>query len=127
MTNLLRRLFAPKFDTPRRTLEKLTLYRFKITILRTDFRDYDLGRTCAGYCDKDYEKCVDTCEFNKVNDCLMTCGRIFTICVESCPCHTDCIKGCEGCPNPICYCNVSFELLFRYFSGFKFFIGCLQR
>ena len=49
----------------------------------------------------------------------MTCGRIFTICVESCPCHTDCIKGCEGCPNPICYCNVSYELLFRYFSGFK--------
>ena len=76
-------------------------------ILTTDLRDYDLGRTCAGYCDKDYEQCVDTCEFNKANDCLMNCGRIFTMCVESCPCHTDCIKGCEGCLNPICYCNVS--------------------
>ena len=63
------------------------------------------------YCDKDYEKCVDTCEFNKANDCLMNCGRIFTMCVESCPCHTDCIQGCEGCPNPICYCNVSFDLI----------------
>ena len=66
------------------------------------------------YCDKDYEKCVDTCEFNKANDCLMNCGRIFTMCVESCPCHTDCIQGCEGCPNPICYCNVSFDLISQY-------------
>ena len=70
------------------------------------------------YCDKDYEKCVDTCEFNKANDCLMNCGRIFTMCVESCPCHTDCIQGCEGCPNPICYCNVSFDLI----SLFGFFV-----
>lgn len=25
-----------------------------------------------------------------------------------CPCHTDCISGCEGCENPICNCKVSF-------------------
>ena len=98
--------------------------------LKRDFRDYDLGRTCAMYCDKDYEKCVDTCEFNKANDCLMNCGRIFTMCVESCPCHTDCIQGCEGCPNPICYCNVSFDLIsqYRIFCCLKkHFLGCLQR
>ena len=24
-----------------------------------------------------------------------------------CPCHTDCIDGCVGCQNPVCFCNVS--------------------
>ena len=25
----------------------------------------------------------------------------------ACPCHTDCIDGCQGCDNPVCFCNVS--------------------
>ena len=29
---------------------------------------------------------------------------------SACPCHTDCIDGCQGCDNPICFCNVSPEL-----------------
>ena len=27
--------------------------------------------------------------------------------ILACPCHTDCLTGCNGCENPICYCNVS--------------------
>ena len=39
------------------------------------------------------------------------CRRSFVIIVYSaCPCHTDCIDGCQGCENPICYCNVSLWL-----------------
>ena len=30
--------------------------------------------------------------------------------IKACPCHTDCIDGCQGCENPICFCNVSPEL-----------------
>ena len=28
---------------------------------------------------------------------------------KACPCHTDCIDGCHGCENPICFCNVSYR------------------
>ena len=26
---------------------------------------------------------------------------------SACPCHTDCINGCRGCDNLVCFCNVS--------------------
>ena len=71
------------------------------------------------------------------NRAAVTCGDgkygsydIYTICIQSytvcslrllqrlifilvskihlaCPCHIDCIDGCNGCDNPICFCNVS--------------------
>ena len=25
----------------------------------------------------------------------------------ACPCNKDCLEGCTGCENPICFCNVS--------------------
>ena len=62
------------------------------------------------------------------SECLLECSRAMGVCTEckylfqalsvvyhvynissisACPCHTDCIDGCKGCDNPICFCNVS--------------------
>ena len=30
----------------------------------------------------------------------------------ACPCHIDCIDGCNGCENPICFCDVSWNYQF---------------
>lgn len=47
-------------------------------------------------------ECSSTCEGP---ECLSDCNRESIACTDSCPCHTDCIAGCEGCGNPICVCN----------------------
>ena len=49
--------------------------------------------------------CVESCDSSDVN-CLATCGRVVAECIDSCPCHTDCINGCNGCQNQICFCQV---------------------
>ena len=69
--------------------------------------DYELGQTCAANCEKDYLLCLQNCDPSDVN-CLATCGRVIVECIDSCPCHTDCINGCDGCQNPICFCQVRF-------------------
>ena len=94
--------------------------------LTTFFSDYDLSLVCISKCDEQYLQCVSTCSST---DCLVECNRSWAICGDceytfywnegslmriirfnhflACPCHTDCIDGCQGCDNPVCFCNVS--------------------
>ena len=37
----------------------------------------------------------------------------------ACPCHTDCIDGCQRCENPICFCNVSENIDLLFIINFK--------
>ena len=78
--------------------------------------DYDLGQTCVGYCEEDYLLCLQTCDSSDV-DCLSTCGRTLTECSNSCPCYLDCIDGCKGCSNQICFCQVGFRFRRRLCSN----------
>ena len=93
--------------------------------LKPLFRDYDLSLVCVSKCEDELLQCVSTCSSS---DCLMECNRAAFVCGDgeyffsvkdsqvysslffpflACPCHTDCIDGCQGCDNPICFCNVS--------------------
>ena len=37
--------------------------------------------------------------------CASACSREQITCVDSCPCHSLCFDGCDGCPNHICTCR----------------------
>ena len=94
------------------------------TYTQSDLSDYDLSLVCTSKCDDKYLRCSSTCSSSY---CLLECHRIAVACDDckspwvqfyrffftgyfiylACPCHTDCIDGCQGCENPICFCNVS--------------------
>ena len=100
-------------------------------MLKLELSDYDLSYKCTAKCDDVYIQCVSNCSSS---ECVMECGRAMNQCSDgeflfqqidfsvfcrrsfviivysACPCHTDCIEGCQGCENPICYCNVSLWL-----------------
>ena len=50
----------------------------------------------------DYVGCTNSCQNSS---CLNECGRILNICLNDCPCNTNCPDGCNGCSNPICVCG----------------------
>jgi len=64
--------------------------------------DYDLSLICVTKCDEQLLQCTSSCSDS---NCLLDCNRAWAICDNSCPCHADCIDGCKGCENPICFCN----------------------
>ena len=94
--------------------------KVNFTTLKSLFRDYDLSLVCISKCDDQLLECISTCSST---ECILECNRAWAICSDceylfnvfkhkivefsACPCHTDCIDGCQGCENPICFCNVS--------------------
>ena len=103
-------------------------YRFIFAIPRWNvyrkcyaFSDYDLSLICISKCDDVFLNCIAGCSDS---ECVLKCNRDSVDCNEgdfifeywnsknkslfsACPCHTDCLEGCNGCENPICFCNVS--------------------
>jgi len=61
--------------------------------------DEDIGQQCEGQCEIGYVDCTVSCSNT---NCLTECARIFTECVNDCPCNTNCPHGCAGCRHPIC-------------------------
>jgi len=64
--------------------------------------DFDISVKCENYCTQLFLQCLADCDDD---ECYGECHRNDYVCVDSCPCHTDCIAGCEGCENPICNCK----------------------
>ena len=85
------------------------------------FRDYDLSLVCKSKCDDECLQCATHCGSS---ECLLECNRVWATCgdgkypwslrleplfILACPCYIDCINGCDGCENPICFCNVGWS------------------
>ena len=93
------------------------------------FSDIEIADKCENYCTKVFVDCLNACNDE---DCYAQCHRDDYVCLDSqfskkasirpdsiwflqvsfnhfnvgCPCHTDCISGCDECSNPICNCKV---------------------
>lgn len=62
--------------------------------------DYIIGKLCTEQCVGYLVECVAECNNDPV--CISMCAREESKCVDSCPCHTDCMEGCFGCEHPLC-------------------------
>ena len=114
-----------------RTVRKYWFLYLRIDIRRfhiSAFSDYDLSLICTSKCDDVFLQCIASCSDS---NCVLDCNRASLACSEgefhswwslqyqsystndaesyysACPCHTDCLEGCNNCENPICFCNVS--------------------
>merc|ERR1719259_734607 len=45
-------------------------------------------------------ECLEDC--GESTECSSSCYRGNIVCVDACPCHTDCPMGCKQCKNPVC-------------------------
>ena len=72
--------------------------------LNEDCVDIILGKICNEQCVGYLVDCVAKCNNDSI--CIANCGREESKCVNACPCHADCIDGCEECEHPFCtQCN----------------------
>ena len=77
--------------------------------------DYIIGKLCTEQCVGYLVECVAECNNDPV--CISMCAREESKCVDSCPCHTDCMEGCFGCEHPLC--NQVSPFCVGYYSGHK--------
>ena len=81
--------------------------------------DYVIGKLCTEQCVGYLVECVAECNNDPV--CISMCAREESKCVDSCPCHTDCMEGCFGCEHPLCN-QVSFlSESVKFFKNFLIF------
>merc|ERR1711911_510389 len=59
-----------------------------------------LGKICNEQCVGILVQCTIGCESDSV--CISNCAREEAKCIDSCPCHTECFDGCEGCDHYLC-------------------------
>ncbi|CBY11184.1 unnamed protein product [Oikopleura dioica] len=64
--------------------------------------DEEIGLKCDAFCYADYIDCKNNCQDS---GCERVCLSEYTRCYEDCPCFSNCLDGCLGCPNPICSCS----------------------
>ena len=63
--------------------------------------DIDLGEVCSTSCEDILLTCLDNCDWGDVS-CERVCVRDGFDCIDGCPCHADCILGCQDCTADIC-------------------------
>ena len=83
---------------PQRTT--LTFFRIGPWISVKGGEDFIIGKLCTEQCVGYLVECVAECNNDPV--CISMCAREESKCVDSCPCHTDCMEGCFGCEHPLC-------------------------
>ena len=66
------------------------------------FSDYDVGRLCVDSCIEKDSICKENCSDDY---CEFECGQQLPICVDSCPCYSNCPGGCESCESDFCPCG----------------------
>ena len=69
-----------------------------------DCPDLDLMDSCSYLCSEEFYNCVNICHND--SNCISECNRTDYQCHEACPCaNGPCYNGCDGCQNPICFCQ----------------------
>merc|ERR1712131_12458 len=59
-----------------------------------------IGKICNEQCVGILVQCTIGCESDSV--CISNCAREEAKCIDSCPCHTECYDGCDGCDHYLC-------------------------
>ena len=76
-------------------------FSYHLPRLNETCTDLDLGEICSTNCENNLLACLGDCNAGDAA-CERICIREGFDCIDRCPCHADCILGCENCPADVC-------------------------